>query len=190
MLRIRSLSNQFQKRTLRPILAQTQGTPYPATLDPSLRNTDNSFRAPLASDTVPLTRSAAASLIQGGLPAGIVVVKGAGESFVVHNGVAAVRPWGLLGNFVGGTLDDIGDENQVGVWQGVDSTYEVLAPAFNDTGLAAAYSAATPGNPVRLYAGTDGRLTATAPGSATEADVVALLVERTSASKIVIQLKV
>jgi len=118
------------------------------------------------------------------------VAKGAGESFVVHNGVAAVRPWGLLGNFVGGTLDDIGDENQVGVWQGVDSVYEVLAPAFNDTGLAAAYSAATPGNPVRLYAGTDGRLTATAPGSATEADVVALLIERTSASKIVVQLKV
>ncbi len=190
MLRIRNISNQYQKRTLRVLYGQTQATPYAATLDPSLRNTDGSFRAPLNTDTVPLTRSAAAFTYQGGLIPGQVVAKGAGESVVVHNGVAGVRPWGLLANFVGGTIDDLGDENQVGVWYGKDSVYEVLAPAFNDTGLAAAYSAATPGNPVRLYAGTDGRLTATAPVGATDDDVVGFLYERNSASKITVKLNV
>lgn len=191
MLRIRNLSNQFQKRTIRPLYAQTQATPYAATLDPSLRNTDGSFRAPLGADTVPLNRGGVAAFtLQGGLVAGQVVAKGAGESIVVHNGIAGVRAFGLLANFVGGTLDDIQDENQVGVWRGPDSVFEILAPAFNDTGLAAAYSAATPGNPVRLYAGTDGRLGAAVPGSATTDDIVALLVERTSASKIVIDLRV
>lgn len=190
MLRIRNLSNQYQKRTLRVLLGHTQATPYPAFLDPSLRNTDGSFRAPLAADTVPLARSAAAFVHQGGLVAGQVLAKGAGEGAVVHNGVTGVRPWGLLGNFVGGTLDDIQDENQIGVWYGADALVEILAPAFNDTGLAAAYAAATPGNPVRLYAGTDGRLTSTAPTGATATDIVGLLYERNAASKITVKLTV
>jgi len=189
MLRVRNISNQYQKRTIRPLYAQTQATPYACVLDASLRNTDGSFRAPLAADTVPLARSAAASLLQGGLIPGTVMAKAAGEGMVVHNGVAAVRAFGLLANFVGGTIDDIADENNIGVWRGHDSVWEILAPAFDDTGLAAAYAAATAGNPVRLYAGTNGLLTATA-GAKTEADVVAHLVERTSASKIVIDLKV
>jgi hypothetical protein len=190
MLRVRNISNQYQKRTIRPLYAQTQATPYAAVLDPSLRNTDGSFRAPVAADSAPLARSAASALLQGGLIPGVVVAKGAGEGVVVHNGVAGVRAFGLLANFVGGTIDDLGDENNVGVWRGPDSVFEILAPAFNDTGLAAAYAAATPGNPVRLYAGTDGRLAASAPGGATEADVVALLIERSSVGKIVIDLKV
>lgn len=179
----------FQKRLIRPAYAQTQGYPYAAVLDASLRNTDGSFRAPLATDTSPLTRSAAAFLLQGGLVPSTVVVKGAGESIVVASGAnAAEQPFGLLANFVGGTLDDIKDENNVGVWRGVDSTYEILAPGFDDTGLAAAYASATAGNPVKLYAGIDGRLVANAsPGSRV---VVAHLIERTSASKIVIDLKV
>lgn len=190
MLRIRNLSNQYAKRPIRILYGHTQATPYAATLDPSLRNTDGSFRAPVATDTVPLARSAAAFLHQGGLVPGCVVTKGAGESVVVHNGVAGVRAWGLLANYVGGTLDDIQDENHVGVWYGKDAVAELLAPAFNDSGLAAAYSAATPGNPVRLYAGTDGRLTATEPGTATEEDIVAFLIERNNASKITIKFNV
>jgi len=115
MLRIRNISNQFQKRTLRALYAQTQATPYAATLHASLRNTDGSFRAPLSSDTLPLARSANAFTLQGGLVPGQVVAKSAGESVVVHNGVAGVKAFGLLANFVGGTLDELGDENQVGV---------------------------------------------------------------------------
>jgi hypothetical protein len=191
MLRVRNISNQFQKRTLRALYAQTQATPYAATLHPSLRNTDGSFRAPLATDTLPLARSAAAFALQGGLVPGTVMAKSAGESMVVHNGVAGVRAFGLLANFVGGTIDDLGDENQIGVWRGPDSVWELLKPAFVDTNLATLYatSSDTGGAPVRLYAQPNGLLGATAPAGATEADVVATLIEYTP-SKIIVDLRV
>lgn len=193
MLRVRNLRNKYQKRTLRPLYAQTQATPYAASLHPSLRNTDGSYRQPLSTDTTgggyPLARTASAYSLANGLPAGIVVVKGAGETVVVATGldVATIKPFGLLANHVGGDLDDLGDQNYVGVWRGPDSVFEVLAPAFDDTGLAAAYAAATIGNPVKLYAGTDGRLVTGTPANAV---VVAELIERTSASRIVIDLKI
>jgi hypothetical protein len=193
MQRITKLSNKYQKRLIRPLYAQTQATPYAAYLDPSLRNSDGSFRKPLSTDDTgggfPLTRSADAYTLKNGLVPGTVVVKGAGEGVVVANGAANAnpRPFGLLANFVGGELDDLGDEDYVGVWRGPDSVFELLAPAFDDTGLAAAYSSATAGNPVKLYAQADGRLGATAPSGAT---LVAELVERVSASRIVIDLKV
>lgn len=189
MLRVTNISNLHQKRLIRPLYAHTQATPYAATLDPSLRNTDGSFRVPAATDTLPIARSAAAFTHKGGLAPGTVVLKGAGEGVVVATGAnVAEKAFGLLANFVGGEIDDIKDENFVGVWRGPDSVWELLAPSFNDTGLAAAYAAATPGNPVKLYAGIDGRLTSTSPGG--NAQVVAELVERASASKIVIDLKV
>jgi hypothetical protein len=194
MLRVRNLSNVLQKRTLRPILVNTQGTPYAGNLDPSLRNTDGSFRAPLSSDTLPVARSANAFTLQGGLPAGLVMIKGAGDNFVVSTGAAtSERPFGLLANHVGGTIDDLGDENNIGVWNGPDSVYEILAPAFNDTGLAAAYAAATPGAPVLLYAGADGRLaraSALVGGAATNKVAVAELIERVSPSVIRVKLLV
>lgn len=191
MLRIRNLSNQFQKRTLRALYAQTQATPYAATLHSSLRNTDGSFRTPLATDTLPLARSAVAFTLQGGLVPGQVVAKSAGESVVVHNGIAGVRAFGLLANFVGGTLDELGDENQVGVWRGPDSVWELLKPAFDDTGLSAAYvtSSNTGGAPVPLYSQPSGLLGATVPASATATDIVAHLIEYT-ASKIIVDLRV
>lgn len=189
MLQVRTPANALQKRTIRPLLAQTQGYPYPAFLDASLRNTDGSFRKPLAADTLPIARSADAFTLQNGIVGGTVVLKGQGDSIVVATGAnAAEQPFGLLANFVGGTFDDIKDENNVGVWRGPDSTYEILAPAFDDTGLAAAYASATPGNPVKLYAGVDGRLVANgSPGSRI---VVAHLINRISASVIEIELKI
>jgi hypothetical protein len=188
MLRVRSIANQYKKRPLRALYAQTQATPYAGTIDPSLRNVDGSFRAPVATDTLPLARSAAAAQDQGGIMPGTVMVKAAGEGFVVHNGGVGVPAFGLLANFVGGQIDEIGDENSIGVWRGPDSVWELLKPAFNDTGLAAAYAAAV-GTSVPLYAGTNGLLGITAPASATAADVVARLIEYTP-SKIIIDLKV
>lgn len=190
MLRVRSISNQYKKRPLRAIYAQTQATPYSGTIHVSLRNTDGSFRAPLAVDTLPLARSAAATLDQGGLMPGTVMVKSAGESFVVHNGVAGVKAWGLLANFVGGQMDEIGDENSIAVWRGPDSVWELLKPAYDDTGLAAAYATASAGGvAVPLYAQPSGLLGATVPGSATEWDIVARLIEYTP-SKIIVDLRV
>jgi len=193
MIRPTKISNKYQKRTRRPLYAATQATPYAAYLDPSLRNADGSFRKPLSTDATgggfPLTRSADAFTLKGSLVPGQVVVKGVGEGVVVANGAANAnpRPFGLLANFVGGELDDLGDEDFVGVWRGPDSVFEILAPAFDDTGLASAYSSATAGNPVKLYAQADGRLGATQPSGAT---VVAELIERPSASRIVVDLRV
>lgn len=202
MLRIKNLSNQYQKRTLRVLYGHTQATPYAASLDPSLRNTDGSFRAPLGADTLPLPRNGvAAFLLQGGLVPGTVIVRsGIGENIVVSNGVSGTRPWGLLANFVGGTLDELGDENNVGVWYGKDAVVEVLAPAFNDTSLASDFAAATATAPVYLYAGTDGRLCGPtaqageqAPTAVGTGDAVAILINRYGAgtgSRIVAKLLV
>lgn len=190
MQRIGKLSNKFQKRLIRPLYAQTQATPHAATLDPSLRNTDGSFRKPLAADSLPVARSADAYTLKNGLVPGTVMLQGPGDSMVVATGAnsAALRPFGLLANFVGGELDDLGDENPIGVWRGPDSLWELLAPAYDDTGLAAAYAASTAGNPVPLYAGVDGRLVYNA--SPANRVLVAYLYERVNASRIVIDLKV
>ena len=200
MLRIGNIRNKFQKRLIRPLYAQTQAYPYGAFLHASLRNSDGSVRLPLAADTTgggyPLTRSADAYVYKGGLPSGLVVVKGPGETVVVHNGAdpatagTAPRAFGLLANFVGGELDDLGSEDAVGVWRGPDSVFEILAPAFDDTGLAAAYSSATAGVPVKLYAGADGRLTANDGATNHNRAYVADLVERVSSQVIRIDLKV
>jgi hypothetical protein len=192
MLRIKNLSNQYQKRTLRVLYGHTQATPYAATLDPSLRETDGSFRRPLAADTTPLARSADAFVYQGGLVPGQVLVKAkAGEGAVVHNGASGVRAFGLLANFVGGNLDELGDENNIGVWYGKDAVVELLAPAFNDTSLASDYAAATAAAPVLLFPGADGRLCGpTAAAGEAAGDAVALLIQRDSASKITAKLLV
>jgi hypothetical protein len=179
-----------QKRLIRPVYAQTQGFPHMATLDPSLRNTDGSIRVPTAADTsptFPLTRSAAAFTYQGSLIPGLVVVKTVGEQIAIANGAnSAVQPWGLLGQWVGGIFDNVGQSNQVGVWMGPDSEYELLAPAWNDTTVAAAVAAAGAGQNVLLYAGADGRLTYTgSPGSQVP---IARVIDRPAASRLVIQL--
>lgn len=189
MLRIRNLSNKYQKRLIRPLYAHTQGYPYAGTLDPSLRNTDGSFKAPLSGDTEPgATRTANAYTLQGGLvPGTVVVLIGDTGGFAVAAGVQAETPFGLLANFVGGTLDDLGDENDVGVWRGPDSVYELLWPAFDDTSITTALSASE-GGAVPLYAQPSGLLGVT---RANTQPVVANLLEVSSSGKrIVIDLKV
>jgi hypothetical protein len=186
MLQVRNLSNVLQKRLIRPLYAHTQATPYAAVLHASLRNADGSFRAPVSTDTLPLARSANAALIQGGLGPGTVMVKAEGESMVVHNGVATVKPFGLLANFVGGTLDDLKDNNEIGVWRGPDSVWELLKPAWDDTGLAALYASATAGVAVALVAGTNGLLLGAA-GTNAEVRRVGTLIEY-APNKIVVEL--
>ena len=178
MLRIRNLKNKYQKRLIRPLYAQTQATPYAAVLDDSLRD-------PVTQD---YTFTGGSFKYKNGLVPGTVMVN-RGEKVTVATGAdAALRPFGLLANFVGGELDDLGDENYVGVWRGPDAVFEILAPGFNDTGLSAAWDASTQGLPVPLYAGADGRLAYFAtPGNRI---VVAHLIERPNANRIVVDLRV
>lgn len=181
MLRIRNLKNKYQKRLIRPLYAQTQATPYAAVLDDSLRDTAGDW-----------TLAAASFKYKGGLVPGTVMVN-RGEKVTVATGANpaaqdGLRAFGLLANFVGGELDDLGDENFVGVWRGPDAVFELLAPGFNDTGLSAAWDASTQGVPVPLYAGPDGRLTYLA--APLNRQVVAHLIERPNANRIVVDLRV
>lgn len=213
MLRLKNLSNKYQKRLIRPLYAHTQATPYATSLDDqtltgpnaatgrtSFRNSDGSFYLPLSGDTSPLaTRTATVHTTKNSITAGLVAVRTLGEKVAIGTGInsgVVERPFGLLANFLGGDLDDIGDENTVGVWRGPDAVFELLAPAFNDTGLSTAYSlsATSKGAPVKLYAGADGRLCADTQLSGAAANAatipVANLIERVSASRIIIDLLV
>lgn len=200
MLQIRNLSNALQKRLIRGLYAQSQATPYAAVLHATLRNADGSIHVPVVENLTAsggLNYTVATFSLQSGLVPGTVMVKGPGDSVVPSSGAATASPntlvpFGLLANFVGGTLDDLKDNNEVGVWRGPDAVFELLWPAFNATGLAAAYAAATPGVPVPLYtAGNSqlGAVAATIGATATNQPLVANLIEYNPA-RIVIDLKV
>jgi len=170
-----------QKRLVRPVYAQTQGTPYACYLDPSLRNAEGTIRVPQASDTEPLTRSHEAFTYQGSIVPGTVLVKTTGENVCVANGAnAAVQPFGLLGQWLGGTFDNVHNTNEIASWRGPDSVYDIVAPGFNEEGVAEAVASASAGTRVYMYAGTDGRLTTNSPGGS--AIPVCWIVERQSAA--------
>jgi hypothetical protein len=191
MIRLRYLANKFQKRTLRVNFNQFRAQPYPGTMDASLGASGSTFTSPYSG----------AFTYQGGLVPGQVMVHDyttpgdAADAFSLSTGAAGVIPYGLLANFVGGNLDELGDENHIGVWNGVGSQVTLLAPAFNDaaagtdgTSIASAAAAATPGSPVLLYACNDGRLGV--PSVTTSKIPVAQLISRDSAQVIRVRLLV
>ncbi len=188
MLRLRHLSNKFQKRTLRVLYGQTQAYPYAAVLDDSFR--DEYGGVTLANTTVAgsanPTRTANAATYKTGLLPGLVCVLVPGTDKVkIASGNTAEKPFGLLANFVGGELDEVGDENEIGVWRsGQGGVFQVLAPAFGTVSL----SATDAGVATPLYAGADGRLTTTSPGSG--ATVVANLLKVVGSAYIEIDMKV
>jgi len=197
MLRLKNLANKYQKRTCRPVYANTQATPYSATLHATDAN--NGFRDANGGLQVPPKKNGSAPstfTLKGGLVPGTVLarVKGS-ERVTVAVGAANEIPFGLLANFVGGDLDEgfAGDslQNEVGVWRGPDSVFEILAPAFGtvsaNTGLSNSTVTAANDADVYLYAGTNGLLTTTA-GTANQA--VARLIEKTGDSRILVDLMV
>jgi hypothetical protein len=204
MLRLKNLSNKYQKRLIRPVYAQTQATPYATALDEStltgpnaatgrtsFKNGDGSRYLPKSGDTSPLgTRTADAYTLKSSLASGVVMVRTTGELVGVASGVnVAERPFGLLANFVGGDLDDIGDEDSIGVWRGANHAFfELLAPGYDDTGLASALSGDTTHVGVLLYAGADGRLVYN--GSPGNRVAVARCIDRIGTSRILIELLV
>lgn len=198
MIRAGKLSNKFQKRTLRVVFGQTQAYPYSAVLDSTFRAADGSIVVPVIAGSANPQRQAPAFLLKGGLVPGTVVVlnpngtnpegvkvacgekPGAGPDQNVGE-----TPFGLLANFVGGELDEVGDNDEIGVWRsGQGGVFELLAPAFGTV----AQLTARAGQRTPLYAGTDGRVTTVAP-DATSA-VVANLLAVFGTSRILIDLKV
>jgi len=151
-----------QKRLVRVVEGQTQATPYACYIDPSLRNSEGNIVTVEAGSKygLPNNRIAKAFTFDNSLPPGLVLVKTTNEGVTIAGGEAEkVTAFGLLGQWVGGTFDNIKSTNQVSAWRGPDSVYDLLAPAWNDEKLAGEVSGASAGQLVKLYAGTDGRLT-------------------------------
>lgn len=196
MYRANKIGNRHNKRTLRVVYGQTQAYPYAASLHSSFRGTDGSLLIDgTSSDPTTIagsanpTRGANAFKYQNGLLAGMVVTLVPGtEQIKIAAGNAAQageQPFGLLANNVGGTLDEVGDYDEIGVWRsGQGGVFEVLAPAFGTISLTATNAGAT----TPLYAGTDGRLTTTAPSGSPVA--VANLLQVVGTTRILIDLKV
>ena len=145
----------------------------------------------------------------GSILPGTVMVRSAGAAgtVTVASGVggsgqpATYQSFGLLNNFIGGTYDELWGDPYIAVWQGFDSTYRILAPAFNPSGLSAAFNAATVGAPVPLYVGLDGRLCCSSASTfgnsatagslvVTNAQVIAYLLDYPTNGYIVVQLRV
>jgi hypothetical protein len=179
-----------QKRLLRVLYGQTQATPYACYLDQtSFRDSSGNFRIPQSTDTTPIARSANVFTLQGSIVPGTVLIKSTNENVVVATGAAAAQqPFGLLGSWLGGTFGQLTQINEVQAWRGPDSLIQLLAPAWNDTGVAAAIAAAGPGTNVYLYAQTDGRLGITNPGGG--AISVGWIVSRPSSAQLTINLTI
>jgi len=221
MLRLKNLANKYQKRTCRPVYANTQATPFAATLDATaFRSSTGTLQIGSGSagastagsggtygNPAGVTRTTSSPYTlgtTGSLCPGLVVVKSANsEGVSIANGKAggSERPFGLLANFVGGELDEgfSGDslQNEVGVWRGPDSVFEILAPAYDATNMPTS-SSGVAGTP--LYAQRDGRLGIAQPvtGNAattgfgpesTNTQVVAYLV-KAEANRIIVDLAV
>jgi hypothetical protein len=206
MLRLKDPSLVNRRRTLRALYAQTQATPYAATLSPNFDRAANQ-----------LTGAAATAGSQAAINPGSVAVKLAGETVTLFGSTEAfgtggtatattpvVRPFGLFANFVGGNMDELFGRSEVGVWRGPDSVFEILAPAFNDTagaGLSTADTSVTAATETYVESGADGRLQGvlgttlvstganiSGPGGAHQ--VVGRLIRRLSANAIIVELMV
>src|SRR4051812_39902287 len=100
MLRLKNLSNKYQKRLIRPIYAQTQATPYATQFDSqtltgpnaaagrtSFKSGDGSRYLPKSGDTSPLhTRTGDAFTLKNSLTPGAVMVRTIGEDVAVAAG--------------------------------------------------------------------------------------------------------
>lgn len=156
------LSNPAQKRTLRPLYAQHQATPWGGFLDPNLN---------FAYDILP----------------GTVMQRLYGEVFAPYVGAAGTVPFGLSALFVAPSLG-VNEVSSTGtglftVWVGGEqAVFEVLAPAFDTT---ATWPTVTGPGRYMLTANSKGRLT---PAGVTAENAIAELVDIPSPDKIVIRL--
>jgi len=84
-------------------------------------------------------------------------------------------PFGLSANFVGGDLDDLVDNTEIGAWRGSGSVWVVLAPVF-DPAVAATDNT--------LVSDANGRLAV----GATAAAIVGRLIDKLGTNAIVVDL--
>ena len=183
MLRLTNLANKYQRRTLRPLYAQTQAYPYDAILSSAFVRTTM-----FDSDTPAAVASKAAIM------PGLVASKLVGEIVTLSGAwTASERAFGLFANFVGGELSDIpSDFDKIGVWRGAGGVFEILAPVFSDANAPATLAAAedaTAAKEVYMNSNAKGQLEAAAAG-ANVINTTAKLISSLSANAIIVELLV
>jgi hypothetical protein len=160
------LSNPAQKRTLRPLYANHQATPWGGFLDPDLN---------VNFDIYP----------------GTVMQRLYGEVFAPYTGVAGTTPFGLSALFVntgGYNGHEVNEVTGSGtglftVWVGdSQAVFEILAPAFDTE---ADWPEVTGPGRYMLTANSEGQLT---PAGVTAENVIAELIDIPSVDKIVVRL--
>lgn len=157
-----SMDNVHQKRTLRPLYAHTQATPYSGFLDASW---DRSF------DILP----------------GTVMCRKQGENFVPYTGAAGQTPFGLSHLFVAPSkgIDEVREAgtSDIAVWVGgSDALFEILFEAVDQD---ATWTVPADGSRVKLTGNAQGKLT---PTGATAANAIAELVDVVGSDKIIVSL--
>ena len=174
-----TIANPAQKRTLRPIYAQHQATPYGGFLDPNWNRSfdilPGSVMTRLTAEVfTPYTTTASGTTPGTTLP-------------VLPN--ANAKPFGLCALFIAPNLgiDEVTatGTNLVSVWNGApDAVFEVIAPAFD---TAANWSGLNPtdGGRTLLTANNVGLLT---PTGANNFNAVAELVDVESVDVILVRL--
>jgi hypothetical protein len=169
MLRIQNISQVMQTRTLRVNYGNTEAYPSAHTLDPNVYDvfgTKGSLFAPGGGSVPglagqgPIWPGQIMSLTKTGQQVAVAIGPAVGGTSTV----AGFKPFGLMGNFVGGNFDEVGDYREVGVWKGPGSQYEVLYPVYN-TNITT--SLVTSGGTARyLWWDNNGLLAATQPATA------------------------
>ena len=158
------ITNVNLQRTIRPLYAHHQATPWAGFIDPEF----------LDNPTVDV------------LP-GTVVYRKEGEVFAPYTGEAGQVPFGLAALFVAPRLgvDEVTatNTNLFSVWVGGnDSLFEILSPAFDET---ADWTLATDGSRQYLTGNSEGKLT---PTGATAENAAAELIEVVGPNKIIVRL--
>lgn len=189
MLRLTTLSNKYQRRLLRVLYGQTQAFPYDAQL---LSTFDRTQGALAGSNSI---TGATAAILPGMVAvwAGQEVVSVVGAAWATST--TDYRPAGLFATFVGGTMSDIDATfDRVGVWKGVGSVYELLAPVFDDTNLSANAAAidGTAAHEVYLTANAKSQLTnqVSGQGAYVSPPQTARLLNHLSSNAIIVELLV
>jgi hypothetical protein len=168
---ITTLDNVTQRRTIRPLYANTQATPHSGFLDPTWEKG--------TADILP----------------GSVMTRLQGELFTLYTGAAGQKPYGLCAIFIAPKLgiDEtrLTSINAIGVWHGdSQAEFEILAPAFDQ---AADWTPNVDGSRKLLYvtkashASGPGLLTTTV-SSDVGTDAIAELIETVSDKKIIVSL--
>jgi len=195
MLRLGTdLNAAFTRRELRVLYNGTHAYPYAAQLDAGFNRLEGAYAGGGA-----ITGATAAifpGLVAAKTTGENVTLAGTdsganGEANHVSGGKTPGRAFGLFADYVGGKLGSNFPDTwtQIGVWRGVGSVYELLAPAFEDDTLETSGELGTGATEIYLNANAKGQLDAEAAGTYVVSNT-ARLINQLSANALIVELLV